>query len=130
MSILMTPQVVYDGERRAVIEASAMSVDDAAPDNLTLETLVDISTLVPVPEQVRVERIEGEVSYGVVELYWAALSPVRFAVLSGDKIDFDYSESRTLRMPPEGTGDILISTVGFAPTSTFMLKLGLIKRVL
>lgn len=129
MSIELTIAKTYDGPRRAVIQASAMTVDDAAPDNLTLATLVDISALVPEPESVRVTSITGQVDYGVVELYWAALPPVRFAVLSGNAINFDYSDTGPLRKPANATGDILISTVGFAPTSTLMIEIGLLKRV-
>lgn len=129
MSIALTVNKTYDGPRRAVIQASAMTVDDAAADNLSLAKLVDLKTLNPVPESVRVEFISGGVEYGVVELYWDALPPVRFAVLSGNDLSFDYSQTGGLRQPAEGKGNILISTVGFAPTSTFMLDIGLIKRV-
>ena len=130
MSIALTVDNTYDGPRRAVIQASAMAVDDAAPDNLTLEVLVDVSAMTPPAEAVRVTSITGQVSYGVVEVYWDALPPVRFAVLSGDAIKYDYLDTGPLRAPAGSTGDILISTVGFAPTSTFMLELGLLKRVL
>ena len=129
MSIALTVDNTYDGPRRAVIQASAMAVSDAAPDNLTLETLVDISAMTPPASSVRVTSIRGQVGYGVVELYWSALPPVRFAVLSGDVIDFDYIHTGPLRKPDDSTGDILISTVGFAPTSTFMLEIGLLKSV-
>lgn len=129
MSIALTVDNTYDGPRRAVIQASAMAVDDSAPDNLTLETLVDISAMTPPAESVRVTSIKGQVGYGVVELYWAALPPVRFAVLSGDAIDYNYLNTGPLRKPADSTGDILISTVGFAPTSTFMLEIGLLKSV-
>lgn len=133
MSIALTVNKTYDGPRRAAIQANAMTVDDAAASNLTLATLVNLKTLDPVPESVRVETISGGVEYGVVELYWEALPPVRFAVLSGNSLNFDYAQAGALRPPTDGTnvtGNILISTVGFAPTSTLMLDLGLIKRVL
>lgn len=129
MSIALTVNDTYDGPRRAVIQVSAMAVDDAAPDNVTLETLVDISAMTPPASSVRVTSIKGQVGYGVVELYWAALPPVRFAVLSGDAIDFNYANTGPLRAPGGSTGDILLSTVGFAPTSTFMLDIGLLKSV-
>lgn len=129
MSIALTVNKTYDGPRRAVIQASAMTVDDAAADNLSLVKLVDLKTLDPVPESVRIESISGGVEYGVVELYWEALPPVRFAVLSGNALAYDYAETAALRKPANGTGNILISTVGFAPTSTFMLDIGLVKRV-
>ncbi len=130
MSIALTADTTYDGPRRAVIQATAMAVDDAAPDNLTLDTLVDVSAMTPPAASVRVTSITGQVAYGVVELYWDALPPVRFAVLSGDKIAFDYADTGPLRKPADSTGDILISTVGFAPTSTLMLEIGLLKSVL
>jgi hypothetical protein len=107
-----------------------MAIDDAASTNLSLATLVDISTLTPEPEQVRVSRITGGVEYGVVELFWSATPPVRFAVLSGNALDFQYESTGTLRKPEDSNGDILISTTGFGPTSTFMLAIGLIKRVI
>jgi len=129
MSIALTVDTTYDGPRRAVIQATAMTVDDAAPDNLTLATLVDLSAMSPVPESVRVDTIDGGVEYGVVELYWEAVPPVRFAVLSGNALEFDYAATGGLRRPDNSTGNILISTVGFAPTSTLMIKLGLLKRV-
>ena len=132
MSIALTVNKTYDGPRRAVIQASAMTADDAAPDNLTLAKLVNLKTLDPVPESVRIESISGGVEYGVVELYWEALPPVRFAVLSGNAINFDYAKTGGLRQPTgstNATGNILISTVGFAPTSTLMLDIGLVKRV-
>ena len=128
MSIELTAEVIYDGARRVNVQATAMAVDDAAPDNLSLATLVDVSTLSPPAEKVRVQAISGGVEYGVVELYWAALSPVRFAVLSGNALNFDYTKDGCINPPDESTGDILISTVGFASTSTFMLKIGMIKR--
>ena len=129
MSIELTEVKTYDGPRRAVVQASAMTVDDAAPYDLTLATLVDLSALSPVPESVRVDTIDGGVEFGVVELYWEAVPPVRLAVLSGNALNFDYSTTGPLRRPPESTGNILISTVGFAPTSTLMLEIGLLKRV-
>lgn len=129
MSLALTVDSTYDGPRRAVVQTSAMAVDDAAPENITLETLVDVSAMTPPAESVRVTSITGQVGYGVVELYWAAVPPVRFAVLSGDVIDYDYLNTGPLRKPEGSTGDILISTVGFAPTSTFMLELGLLKSV-
>lgn len=129
MSIALTVNKTYDGPRRAVIQASAMTIDDAAASNLTLETLIDLKTLDPIPESVRVQTIDGGVEYGVVEFYWDALPPVRFAVLSGNSLNFDYAQTGGLRQPANGTGNVLISTVGFAPTSTFMLNIGLVKRV-
>jgi hypothetical protein len=92
--------------------------------------VVNLATLSPVPESVRVEKIVGGVEYGVVEMYWSATPPVRFAVLSGNSLAFDYTQTGPLRAPPESSGNILLSTVGFAPTSTFMLEISLIKRVM
>jgi hypothetical protein len=129
MSIELTATKTYDGPRRAVIQASAMAVDDAGPTELSLAALVDISTLTPEPEQVRVSRIVGGVEYGVVELFWSATPPVRFAVLSGNALDFKYESTGALRKPEDSDGNILISTTGFGPTSTFMLNIELVKRV-
>ena len=129
MTISTTTQTLYDGERRAVIQGTGLTVNGATPNNLTLDTLVDISTLTPKASEVRVEKIEGDIGYGVVEIYWAAPVPVRFAVLSGSKVTFDYDSFGGMRMPDDGTGDILISTIGFDLASTYMVKLDLIKRL-
>lgn len=129
MTISTTTQTLYDGERRAVIQSTGITVSGATSNNLTNEVLVDISALDPPAQQVRVEKIEADIGYGVVELYWDSLTPVRFAVLSGTKVMFDYASFGGMQMPPEGTGNILISTLGFDLLSTFMVKLDLIKRV-
>ena len=62
MTISTTTQTLYDGERRAVIQGTGLTVNGATPNNLTLDTLVDISTLTPKASEVRVEKIEGDVT--------------------------------------------------------------------
>ena len=129
MTISTTTQTLYDGERRAVIQGTGLTVNGATPNNLTFDTLVDVSAMTPPAEQVRVQAIEADVGYGVVELYWDAPVPVRFAVLSGMDVAFDYESFGGMVMPAEGTGNILISTLGFDLLSSYTVKLDLIKRV-
>ena len=133
MAIVITSQVLYDGPRRATLQFTGSS-DGAG--QLDFDTLVDASALSALgPGQlcgaVKVEKINATVSYGVIELYWGALIPVRFAVLSGDNQVFCYEDITALNNAaagPSATGDILISTIGFSANSTFMLKLELIKK--
>lgn len=129
MAITTTIQKLYDGPRKATIQATGLTIDGPLSNNLTLATLVDLALLAPVPAQVRVDHIEGEVGYGVVQLFWAALTPIRFAVLSGSRILLDYANIGGLIMPVGGTGNILVSTLGFDLNSTFTVKLDLTKRV-
>jgi len=129
MSTSLTISKTYDGPRRAVIQASARAVDNSAPDDLVLATLVDVSAMTPPAESVRVTHITGEVQGGTVELYWAAVPPVRFAVLTGNALRFDYSNTGPLRAPADSSSDILLSTSGFTPGSTFMIQIELLKRV-
>lgn len=100
-------------------------------DGLGQETLVkkvDITTLLPISPRLRVERISGTVSYGVVLLYWEATVPVLFAVLS-DQICLDYNRIGGLTNSADlgRTGSILLSTLGFEQNSTYTLLLELVK---
>lgn len=132
MAIVTTTQVLYDGPRRAILQFTGSSDGSG---QLDFATLVDASALLPLgPGQpctaVKVSKIAAEVTYGVVELYWDALVPARFAVLAAPRAVFGYSKITGITNAPAGpsaTGDILISTLGFSANSTFMIELELVK---
>lgn len=135
MAITITNQTLYDGPRRAAVQFTGISDGSG---QLALATLVDASTLTPLGpgqacKRVGVESIIGSVKpSGTVELYWGALTPVKFAELAGTNINFDYRSITSITIPPSATnatGDILISTTGFSAGTTFMIELSLIKKV-
>ena len=99
--------------------------------NETKVTKVDVSELTPAGSSVTVRHIEGNVTAGLVELWWDALVPVKFAVLEGD-VHFDYSRISGLKNNAGGgkTGDILLSTVGFELDSNYNLQIEMVKKPL
>lgn len=128
MTISTTSHVVFDGNRRTTIQANGISDGSG---NLNLAPLVTVSALNPKCSAVKVQAIKGFVSYGIVELFWDALPPVKFAELSSDSVDIDYSCEGNLTNKvagPDATGNILISTQGFANGSLYSLTIDLIKR--
>lgn len=128
MAIATTSQTVFDGNRTVSMQFTGIS-DGAG--QLSQAVLVDPSLLKPKAKAVKVAQITGVVSYGVVELYWDAIPPVKFAELTGDQIAYDYRPQGTLANTiagPDATGKILISTTGFSAASVYMLKIDMIKR--
>lgn len=127
MTVELKPTTIFDGNRTVSMQFTGIS-DGAG--GLTGVTLVDPSLLKPAAKAVKIKRITGSVSYGIVELYWDALPPVKFAELSGDYLEYDYDKMGALTNKvagPDATGKVLISTIGFSQNSTFQLKLDMTK---
>lgn len=127
MTVELKTTTIFDGNRTVSMQFTGISDGSGG---LTGVTIIDPSKLNPAAKTVKVKRIRGAVSYGVVELFWDALPPVKFAELSGDQIDFKYDKQGTLTNKaagPDATGKVLISTVGFSQNSTFMLKIDMTK---
>lgn len=134
MAITTTSQLLYEGPRRAKFQFTGVSDGSG---ELTLATLVVPSTLQPLGpgqacKRVGVERITGSIRpVGTVELYWDALTPVKFAELTGTPIEMDYTNITSIVAPsttPGLTGKILISTSGFTTGGTYMLEIEFIKK--
>ena len=126
MAIATTVQTLHEGPRNLIMQWTGVS-DGAGTENLVNK--VDVSTLTPACDAVSVRKITGTVEFGIVELYWDALTPVKFAELSGT-IDLDYDRISGLRNNAGGgrTGDLLLSTVGFELDSTYNLQIEMIKK--
>ncbi len=127
MAVELKSTTIFDGNRTVSMQFTGIS-DGAG--GLTGVTLIDPALLKPPAKSVKIKKIVGAVSYGVVELYWDALPPVKFAELSGDSIEFCYDEYGSLNNKlagPDATGKVLISTIGFSQNSTFMLKIDMTK---
>lgn len=128
MAIATTTQILHQGERNLVMQLNGIG-DGVSPGNENKVVKVNLSTLVPRCADLKVMTIRGNVSYGIVELYWEALVPVKFAELS-EFIDFDYRDHGGLYNNAGGgkTGNILLSTVGFEANSTYSIHLRMIKK--
>ena len=126
MAIATTSQTLHDGPRRFSIQVTGVSDGTG---NESLVKKVDVSSLTPAATRVSVEKITGNVRAGRVELYWDALTPVKFADLSGD-IRFDYTKFTGLENTKPGgwTGDILLSTADFEMDSSYTLHIEMIKK--
>lgn len=124
MAVSLTTQKLELGPRNVAYNYTLLGDGQGQQ---TLVKIVDVNTLVG-GGKIRVERISGTVDYGVVVLYWDALVPVVFMVLSG-QIDLDYNRVGGLTNPqPLGfTGSILMSTIGFELNSASTLLLELVK---
>lgn len=125
MAVSATVAKYTDGPRNVGVLLTGLG-DGQGQENLAIKVLA--TSLVPVSTSCRVTRINGVVDYGVVELFWDALVPVRFAVLSG-QFDIDFSTIGGLPNSGGGgkTGNILLSTLAFELNSTYTINLTLVK---
>lgn len=125
MAVSATVQKLELGPRNIAFQMTGLG-DGAGQETLVAKVVA--SQFLPVSKSPRVERISGIVDYGVVELFWDALVPVRFAVLSG-QFNLDYNRVGGLTNPqPLGyTGNILLSTLAFELNSTYTIFLELVK---
>lgn len=126
MAIITTTQTLEEGPRNLIVQWTGRSDGSGSED---LVRKVDVSELSPKCGSVKINRISGSVDFGVVELYWDALDPKKFATLSGT-IDLDYCKAGGLTnnagLPK--TGDLLLSTVGFELNSTYVLLVEMVKK--
>ena len=127
MAMTVTSKVLYDGVRNVTMQFTGTS--DGSGDE-ALVTKVDVSTLNPPCERVAVKKTTYDVAYGLLEMYWDALTPVKFASLGGAGV-FDYEKIGGLQNVPfeeDVTGDILFSTKGFELNSTYTVTLEMVKK--
>ncbi len=127
MGVTTTTQVLNDGARNLIVQWTGISDGNGGQEELARK--VDVSALAIPCREVKVRRISGNVEFGIVELFWDALTPVKFAELSGD-INLDYCKSGGLVNNAGGgkTGDLLLSTVGFELNSTYSLNVEMVKK--
>lgn len=125
MAVSLTNQKLELGARNVSFNVTGLGDGNGQQ---TLFKVVDATLLLPVSTKLRVEHLSGSVDYGVVLLYWDALVPQLFAVLSG-QINLDYTRigGLTNTQSPGFTGSILLSTVGFELNSAFTLLLEMVK---
>lgn len=125
MSVSATTQTLEQGPRNLSMHWTGLGDGAGNEENVVK---VDVSNLTPACSTVKVMRITGTVAYGVVELYWDALVPKKFAELSGD-VFLDFTRVGGLANNAVGrTGDVLLSTVGFELNSSYDLAIEMVKK--
>lgn len=126
MAVSATVQLLELGPRNVIYQLTGLGDGQGQE---TLVKKVDVANLQnPTAKSMRIERISGVIDYGVVELFWEAATPVRWAVLSGQfNIDFN----RFGGLPNNGgigkTGNVLMTTLGFELNSTYTILLEMVK---
>ncbi len=126
MSVAATTQIIEQGPRNLIMNLSGLG-DGNGNENKVIK--VDVSALSPPCSRVKIMRMNGVIEYGVVDLYWDALVPLKFASLTG-QVDLDYTFGGGLNNPkPNGwTGDVLLSTDAFELNSAYTLRIEMVKK--
>lgn len=120
MADTVTSKVIYNGHRRYAVSLTNES-DGTGESGVTK---VDISTLTDgagkTATYTTIDRIVGHVTGGYVRLHWDHTTDETIEVLSGS-FDFDYSVEggKTDGKGAGGTGDILLTTDGFADGDSY-----------
>lgn len=126
MAVSATVQLLELGPRNVVYQLTGLGDGAGQETNVVKVNVANLQT--PPPKNMRVERISGIVDYGVVELFWDAAVPVRWAVLSGQfNLDFNRFGGLPNNAGSGKTGNVLLSTLGFELNSTYTLLLEMVK---
>lgn len=131
--IVATTQVLYDGIRNCVIQLNGRDDGSGASDNETNVIKVKASDLLPPGDRhLRIRCVNYDVKGGGVTLSWGGDDPIPFLFL-GDEGNGTFDYRKTGGAPNPGskdkttTGDIMLSTSGFAEGSTYSIKLEMVK---
>lgn len=126
MAVSATVQLLELGPRNVVYQLTGLGDGAGQETNVVKVNVANLQN--PTAKSMRVERLSGVVDYGVVELFWDALIPVRFAVLSGQ---FNLDFNRFGGLPNNGgggkTGNVLLSTLAFELNSAYTILLEMVK---
>lgn len=126
MAVSATVQLLELGPRNVIYNLTGLGDGAGQETNVVKVNVANLQA--GNATRMRVERISGVVDYGVVELFWDALVPVRFAVLSGP-FCLDYNRFGGLPNNAGGgkTGNVLLTTLGFDLNSTYTILLEMVK---
>ena len=126
MANAVTTQTLQDGESRVVVHLTG-TLDTS---NEASVVKVDVSALVPAATKVKVDKIHYAISDGLtVQLLWDATTDVRFAALSGSGcLDATGFGGLPNNAGAGVTGDIELSTLGWAGTMSYTITLEMTKR--
>lgn len=128
MANAYTSQVLLDGDRNYVIKLTG--VLDTSDEPLT--TVVDVSTMSPVPTRVRIDKLDIAISDQItVELYWDANTPVLITSLTAftDVKKFKHIGGLQNNAGVGINGNIKLQTQGWASgVQTYSLVLWCVKQ--
>lgn len=128
MTIQATRQVLFDGPRRCVMLFTGLC--DGNGSDEANEKKVICADLTPPCHHANIERIEYEVSGGVVRISWADNDPRIFLDLSARGV-LDYRDIGGAPNPvtTDLPNDILFTTLGFDVGSSYSIKITLRKKI-
>lgn len=125
MAIATTSQVVYDGLRNVIMQFTGRSDGEGQETNVVK---VDVSSLTPPCDKVRIHKITYDIRGGMVELLWDDQTPVPFLELSGPN-EIEYCRAPLQNGATDSaSGDILLSTKGFELNSSYSIKIEMKKK--
>lgn len=125
----VTSQVVFDGERTAIMKFT--NVSDGTGETAVLK--VDVSALQAssfgkVCDGVTLERIHASINGMSVSILWDANTDVPAFIAAPGMYTFDFCK---LQLPNDGgagkTGDVLFTTIGASAGDTYTIVLEMIK---
>jgi len=123
----VTTQTVVDGARNLVVHLTGLDTDGGGDESAVRK--VDVSSLTPPCDSVKIHTIDYAVSGGSVQLLWDADVPVQFALLSGQgTLDFRKFGGLVNDGGASASGDILLSTIGFDLNANYDIKLEMTKK--
>ena len=128
MTIQATRQVLFDGPRRAVMLFTGVC-DGNGSDEVN-EPKVIVADLNPPCHNVKIEKVEYEVSGGIVRLLWAANDPVTFLDLAARGTQ-DFTSIGGAQDPTstDMPNNVLFTTLGFDFGSSYSIKLTMRKKI-
>jgi hypothetical protein len=126
MTIATTSRVVHDGERNLIMQLTGIA------DGLDQEegvVKVDVSEIGC--RTVKIIEVVSSVANGKVKLTWDSMpTPTDFLVLEGSGDKFCYGDRGLTNDAPDlQTGDVLLSTEGFEPGSSYSILLKMVKKL-
>lgn len=126
MAMASTSQILYDGPRNVVGQFTGIC-DGNGDEALVVK--IRISELVPIPKSVKIMKVTYDMSGGLVQLLWAADSPVPFLNLSAfNALDYSSIGGLINQGGDTANGDILLSTLGFDAGASYSLTLEMVKK--
>ena len=129
MADAVATQIVFDGERRAVMKFT--NISDGIGEAAVLK--VDVSALNPdsrgqACDGVTIERLHYSVNGMAVSILWDATTDVPAFIAGPGQYTFDFTK---IQMPNNAgagkTGDILFSTIGASAGDTYTIILEMVK---
>ena len=124
--LVSTVHIIEDGPRRLTVNLVGIGDGNGDESNVVK---VDVSTLSPPADRLRVERIDYDISFGLVELLWDQDVPEPFEVLAGnDEKDYLKTGGPSNTLGLETNGNLLLSTRSFEADSSYNILLEMVKK--